>query len=94
MSFLKNLFNAAPDKPTKRYHTFTVKCRKCGETIEGRVDLDNDLSVEYESGGDVYYAHKTLMGSNRCFQRIEANFKFNSSRKLLEQEVTGGEFVS
>jgi hypothetical protein len=50
--------------------------------------------VEYESGGDVYYAHKTLMGSNRCFQRIEANFKFNSSRKLLEQEVSGGEFVS
>ncbi len=94
MDFLKKLFGGSPARSPKRYHAFTVKCLRCGETIEGRVDLDNDLSIEYESGGDVFYARKMLMGSNRCFQRIEAQFKFDSSRTLVESQIKGGEFVS
>jgi hypothetical protein len=92
MNFLKKLFGE-PAKPEKRYYTFTVKCRRCGEIIEGRVDLDNDTSVEYEKGGDVYYARKVLIGESRCFQRIEAVFKFTPNRTLIEREIIGGEFV-
>jgi hypothetical protein len=92
MNFLKKLF-ASPAKPEKRYYTFTVKCLRCGETIEGRVDLGNDLSVEYEEGGDVYYARKVLIGEGRCFQRVEVRFKFTPQRTLLEREITGGEFI-
>ena len=92
MNFLKKLF--APREPYKKeYYTFTVKCKRCGETITGRIDIDNDLSVEYEAGGDVFYARKILMGENKCFQRVEAIFKFNADRKMIEQEVAGGEFV-
>jgi hypothetical protein len=93
MNFLKKLFGGQA-KPEKRYYIFTVKCLRCGETIEGRVDLDNDPSVEYEEGGDVYYARKVLMGEGRCFQRVEAVFKFTPERTLIEREVTGGEFVA
>lgn len=93
MNFLKKLFSP-PAKPEKRYYIFTVKCLRCGELIEGRVDLDNDPSVEYEEGGDVYYARKVLIGESRCFQRIEATFKFTPARTLIERQVTGGEFVS
>ena len=93
MNFLKKLFSGSPAKPEKRYYTFSVKCLRCGEIIEGRVDLDNDLSIEYESNGDVYYARKVLMGDNRCFQRMEAEFKFTSARELIERQVVGGEFV-
>lgn len=92
MNFLKKLFGG-PAKPEKRYYTFTVKCRRCGELIEGRVDLDNDPSAEYETGGDVYYARKVLIGDNRCFQRVETIFKFTADRKLIEREIVGGEFV-
>ncbi len=95
MSFLKRLFggfSSAP-KPEKRYYNFTVKCKRCGELIESRVDLYNDPSVEYEEGGDVYYARKVLMGNGRCFQRVEVAFKFAQSRMLIEQQITGGEFV-
>jgi len=92
MEFLKKLFSGSPAKPEKRYYTFSVKCLRCGEIIEGRVDLDNDLSVEYESNRDVYYARKMLMGNNKCFQRMEVELKFTSTRELLEQHVTGGEF--
>jgi hypothetical protein len=92
MNFLQKLFGGSPAKPEKRYYTFLTKCLRCGEMIEGRVDLDNDLSVEYEEGGDVFYARKILMGNGTCFQRLEVELKFNSARKLIERKVIGGEF--
>ena len=92
MNFLKKLF--APREPyTKSYFVFDVKCKRCGETITGRIDLDNDLSVEYEAGGDVFYARKVLMGENKCFQRVEVKIKFNAERQVIEKEIIGGEFI-
>lgn len=93
MNFLQKIFGGSSAKPEKRYYTFAVKCRRCGETLDGRVDLDNDPSVEYEESGEVYYARKVLMGNSLCFQRIEATFKFTSARILIEQQITGGEFI-
>jgi hypothetical protein len=93
MNLLQRLFGASPAGFQKRYYTFSVKCRRCGEIIEGRVDLDNDLSIEYEEGGDIYYARKVLMGENKCFQRMEVELKFTSKRELLEQHIIGGEFT-
>ena len=94
MNFLKKLFGGSTARSAKRYHTFNVKCKRCGETIEGRIDLDNDLSIEYEEGGDVYYVRKVLMGEGRCFQRVEVHFKFSADRQLIEKEITGGEFIA
>lgn len=94
MNFFRNLLGAFSSKPETRYHTFTVKCRRCGELIPGRVDLDHDLSVEYEEGGHSYYVRKVLIGSGICFQSIEARMKFSSAREFIEAEVTGGEIVS
>jgi hypothetical protein len=95
MSFLKNLFGGPPAKPDKRYYVFQVKCNRCGEVIEGRIDLDNDLSLEYEGDSTYYIVRKGLIGSgnNRCFQQIEVEMKFNSDRQLLEQQAQGGKFV-
>jgi hypothetical protein len=94
MNLLKKLFGGSSAQSGQRYYTFSVKCNRCGEVIEGRVDLNNDLSVEYEEGGDIFFARKVLMGENRCFQRIEVELKFNSARQLLEQHTTGGQFSS
>ena len=94
MNLIQKLFGGTPAKPEKRYYTFTVKCLRCGELIEGRVDLDNDPSVEYEEGGEVFFARKVVMGIGRCFQRVEVAFKFTPARTLIEQHATGGEFVS
>ncbi|HJS18745.1 MAG TPA: hypothetical protein VJ785_08350 [Anaerolineales bacterium] len=93
MGFLKNLFKGTPSKPEKRYYIFQVKCNRCGEIIEGRVDLDNDLSLEYEGKDNVYFGRKVLMGAGRCFQQIEVDLKFTSSRELVEKQVQGGTFV-
>jgi hypothetical protein len=94
MGFLKKLFGSGANKSEKRYYTFQVKCNRCGEVIEGRVNLDNDLSIEYEGDQTVYFVRKGLIGNNRCFQQIEVELKFDSSRQLLEQTVTGGQFTS
>ncbi len=90
MSFLKNLFSSTPAQPHKKYLTFRVKCNRCGEILEGRVDLENDLSLNDE--GDGYFARKGLMGSNLCFQQIEVELTFDSSRQVIEKNISGGEF--
>ncbi|MBV6392366.1 MAG: hypothetical protein KPEEDBHJ_01588 [Anaerolineales bacterium] len=92
MNFLKKLFaSRAPYR--KNYYAFAVTCKRCGETIEGRIDLDNDPSVDYEQGGEVFRVRKVLMGANQCFQRVEANFKFDADRRIIEKDIVGGEFV-
>jgi hypothetical protein len=96
MGFLKKLFGGGPGRARKEYYVFQVKCKRCGEILEGRVDVDNDPSVEYEGGGDNYYCRKVLMGDgkNLCFQQIEVGLKFNRERKLLERRIeSGGDFV-
>ena len=93
MNFLKKIFSTPPGLESA-FYSFTVKCNRCGEVIEGRINLNNELSVEYEpDGGSVYYGRKVLMGSGKCFQQIEVELKFNEPRKLLEKKVTGGQFV-
>ena len=93
MNFLKNLFQGGSAKPEKRYYTFHVKCNRCGEVIEGRVDLDNDPSLDYEGNSTVYFVRKGLVGNNRCFQQIEVEMKFTPARTLIEQQAQGGTFV-
>jgi hypothetical protein len=91
MNFLKNLFSGTPPQHEKHYYVFQVKCNRCGEVIEGRIDLNNDLSLNEE--GDGYLVRKSLMGSNRCFQQIEVEMTFSPQRELIEKNITGGKFV-
>ena len=93
MGFLKKLFSGGPANPEKHFYTFNVKCNRCGEIVEGRVDLDNDLSMNDE--GDGYIVRKGLIGSgdNHCFQQIEVTFQFSSTREVIEQQIHGGTFV-
>jgi hypothetical protein len=90
MSFLKTLFGGSPAKRGDKYFTYHVKCNRCGEILEGRVDLDNDLSLNDEGNG--YIVRKGLIGANRCFQQIEVELTFDSSRQLMEKNISGGEF--
>jgi hypothetical protein len=92
MNFLKKLFPTSSG-PASNVYSFAVKCDRCGEVIEGRVNLNNDLSVEYEGSNSVYFVRKVLMGNGLCFQQIEVELKFNTPRKLLEKHATGGQFV-
>ncbi len=93
MNFFKKLFTSAPSNPGKFYE-FDVKCKRCGEIIHGQVNVNNEPSLEFDEQGKAYFfCRKVLIGQNLCFQQIEATFKFNEQRGLLERQITGGEFA-
>ena len=92
MGILKKLFSVPASAQTD-FYSFAVKCIRCGEVIESRVNLSNDLSLDNEGGRDIYFGRKVLMGSGHCFQQIEVELKFTPARKLLERHASGGEFV-
>ena len=97
MSFLKKLGSlfSTPAGDNRSLWLY-VKCDKCGEILKGRVDLYNDLSIQYEDSGrkSSYYCRKVFVGSNRCYQPIEVELNFNKSRQLSGEEIRGGKIAS
>jgi hypothetical protein len=41
-----------------------------------------------------YHCRKVLMGSSTCFQKIEVVLRYDANRKLVDQEVIGGEAIT
>ena len=83
----------SPAGPSSRYFQFQVKCKRCGEIIEGRVDLYNDPSLDYDGKKPVYFCRKVVMGSGHCYQQVEVTFKFDENRNVLEQTAVGGDLL-
>ena len=90
MGFFKKIFGGETSSSSSDFYTFAVKCDRCGEIIEGKINLNNDLSLDDEGG---YFVRKVLIGNQRCFQKIEATFNFDASRQLQEKQISGGTFV-
>jgi hypothetical protein len=92
MSFFKNLFS--PPRPSGKFYNFSVKCKRCGEIIQGQVNVNNEPSLELDKKEKPYYiCRKVLIGNEHCFQQIEVVFKFDENRNVLEQTINNGEFV-
>ena len=93
LNSFKKLFTPRPSNSGK-FHVFAVKCSRCGEVIQGQVNVNNEPSLEFDENGKTYFTcRKVLMGSGQCFQKIEVVFKFNDLRGLLDRQITGGTFV-
>ena len=80
-------------QPFEPFLPVVVRCNRCQEEILGKIHLYNDLSIDYENHNQ-YHCRKMLMGQQRCFQQVEVNFTFDSKRKLLVANVSGGELLS
>jgi hypothetical protein len=96
MNLFKNFFKVLNGgRPRGNFHPFSVKCKRCGEVIQGRVNIWNDPSLELDEKDRPYYVcRKVLIGSGgTCFQQIEVIFKFDEGRRVLDRQITGGEFV-
>jgi hypothetical protein len=91
MGFLQKIFGSGTSSSNSHFYVFNVRCDRCGEVIEGRINLDNDLSMD-DGGG--YRVRKVLMGSERCFQQIEVVLHYDAARNLQEKEISGGKFVN
>lgn len=96
MSFFKRLGQlfgtGAQETPTMWVY---ARCKRCKEKIAARINLYNDLSLDYVDDKPVYFCRKVLVGQEKlCFQRVEVHLKFDKERKLIDQEISGGKFIS
>jgi hypothetical protein len=98
MSFFKKLSSLFfPTNPApKDSYLVTVRCNRCGEKVQARVNMNNDLSIDYDepTGKTSYFCRKVLIGEQQCFQQITVELTFDQDRKLKDRQVFGGEFVN
>ena len=87
---LKSMFTGGIASKDEAYWIY-VRCRRCGEVIKTRLDLHNNLTPQDEGG---YIVHKTLVGNRLCFERIEVTLTFDEQRRLMDREISRGEFIT
>jgi hypothetical protein len=94
MDFFKGLWKSFSQSEPRMY-PLRVQCDRCGEVLTARVNLANELSVEYDSSGapQYYSCRKVLQGSGRCFRQIEVILQFDTRRSLAKREIRGGKFL-
>ncbi len=97
MSFLRKLFSGgnpalphASNNADPHAWYMYVQCGKCGAPVAIRVDLRNDLSVDYETNGR--YVRKEIMDST-CFQLMYATVHFDGDGKATSQTIERGKFL-
>ncbi len=98
LSFLKDLYSRLTSGGGKDAHLYWVyvRCNRCQEKIRFHVDLRNDLSIQYgeTEKDDVYFTRKRVIGSQGCFNAIDVELTFDRDRRLIDQQITGGQFIS
>jgi hypothetical protein len=92
MGILKKITSLFTPGGDAHAYRVKVRCNRCGEILVTRVDLRNDLSIEY-GNGERYFCRKVLIGDQRCFEKVEVQLEFNANRKLIDRQISGGEFV-
>jgi len=102
MSFLKKLasfLGGSRPKGTDDYSYWVyVRCQRCGEAIATRINLANDLSVEYDENDrpSGYHVRKLLTGTGarRCYQQVEVEIDFDADRRPISQTARGGTIIT
>jgi hypothetical protein len=98
LSFLKDLLSRLTTGGGKDPHLYWVyvQCDRCQEKIRFLVNLRNDLSIQYgeTEKEDAYFTRKRVIGSQGCFQAIDVELTFDKNRRLVDQQIMGGRFIS
>jgi hypothetical protein len=93
MSFFKRLLEGLFGGSAPRDNALYVYVRPklCKEVLVVRVDLYNQLSLTEDESG--YLVRKEARG-NRCPFPVEVVLHFDRNRRVVEKEITNGEFVT
>jgi len=96
MSFLKkirdSLFGSSDGEikdPNGIY--LYVKCSRCGAPVRVRVDKYHDLQRDFDTGG--FVLNKEIMDGS-CFSLMYATVHFDAARRIVGQDIQGGEFIT
>lgn len=98
MSFFRKLFGGGNPVLPKASNAsdpnawwLYVQCGKCGAPLAIRIDLRNDISADYETGGR--FLRKEIM-DGACFQIMYAEVRFDANGKVVEQSIERGKFLT
>ena len=90
---ISKYLSSSSSEDSKVYWVY-VRCNRCGEQLRSRINLSDDLSIDYQGGNDqTYHSRKTIVGGTGCFERIRVELKFDMNRKLIDRQIAGGEFI-
>jgi len=91
MDFLRRLFGGQPTDDALHLY---IKCGRCGAPVHVRVNLQNDLSADYDDDrANSYQLVKEVM-DDRCFRLMRAEIQFDARRNELSRTIEGGTFIS
>ena len=91
MELLKRLFGGGkPASEDSNALIYYIKGKKCGAITRLRIDMRNDLSLD---DNDNYYVRKVVV-DNQCYGQVEIELWFDSNRKEVNRQITGGELTS
>jgi hypothetical protein len=88
---LTMLRGSAPAAGESSSYWFEVRCDRCGETLRGRIDMRNELSLRDDAEG--FFTRKSLVGGDRCFHPVETVHYFSAQRLLTDRTIRGGRFL-
>ncbi len=88
-------FTSATEGDPQAYWVY-AQCEECDEKLRARIDLNNDLSVQYGASeqDETFFCRKVLIGSQRCFRPIEVELTFDKQRRLIDRQIHGGHFIT
>jgi hypothetical protein len=89
MQFLRRLFGGGGS--AQQHLKVYVKPKMCKTILQLDVDLINQLSMNDD--GEGYWVRK-IANSPRCPFEAEVTLYFDKNRKLINREISNGEFVT
>ena len=92
MWWLRRLFSRSPGREADNALWLHVRCDRCGEVIDVRVDRRYDLAsnlLDPGEEGPAYTVRKDVVG-DRCFRRISVTLGFDHRFNIVEQHIQGG----
>jgi hypothetical protein len=90
MGILKRLFGGGEPQDRDAIWLY-VRCDVCRQKMKLRVDRRFDLRRDFEQDG--YKLDKEIMDGT-CFSLMMARIRFDSSYRILSQELEGGSFLT
>ena len=93
MSWWRKLFGLGQTNNARTIHIY-ARCKRCQSPVHVRLDVFNDLAVEYDQRGDVcgYVVRKALMDA-KCFRVMPVEIWFDARRNETQRTIEGGEFI-
>jgi hypothetical protein len=98
MGFLKKIstiFSSTLTEETNATWIY-VKCKRCGEKLRARINVRSELSPEFSNSdyATSFHCRKVLIGEQRCFQQIEVNLTFDAKYRIVDKQISGGQFIT